>query len=142
MGERAVIAGRTSGDDLAVARALLNQAGTLAVQRDPDLKRVLEEALELFLREESEEHKQGVGWYWLLVADMCDAGLLQGDVDTEIEAAEHAIDALTPIRNWQGISRSHQALERAYAKKGCPKAAERAGKAARHAEAKARQEKR
>lgn len=142
LGERSVSLGRASGDSLALARALLNHAGTLAMLKDPDLARVLREALCLFQAGSCKEHVQGVGWHWILVADLCEAELLPGGTAERIAAAEKALGALTPIENWQGVARAWSALERAHQRDGDLEAAALARKRAREATMRTRTEKR
>jgi len=142
LGEKSILLGRESGDALSLARALLNHAPTLALMKDPSLKSVLDDSLSLFSAGSSKDHAQGVGWYWILVADICAAGLMPGGGASEmITAAERALQALTPIENWQGIARAYSVLERAYIMTGDMDAARRASESLQKATEKARDEK-
>lgn len=118
LGEKSVDFGRASGDGVALARAFLNHAATLAMMKHPDVKQLLDECLALFSSGSSDDHMQGVGWHWILVADLCSAGLLPGGATAVIAAAEEALQALIPIKNWQGIARAHSSLEHAYKENG------------------------
>lgn len=141
LGEKSIELGRESGDTLSLARALVNHAPTLAVLKDPSLKSVLDDSLSLFSAGSSKDHAQGVGWYWILVADICAAGLMPGGPNEMIAAAERALQVLTPIENWQGIARAYSALERAYKMSGDMDAARRASESLQNASEKARDEK-
>jgi tetratricopeptide (TPR) repeat protein len=142
LGEVSVRLGRASDDPLALARALLNHAGTLAMTKDPALRPSLDEALSLFSAGSSKDHVQGVGWHWILVADLCDAELLPGGSSKAIDAAKSALDVLIPIDNRQGIVRAWSALARAYEKTGDLDAGQRAREAAQDAAERAQSEKR
>ena len=140
LGVRSIDVARESGDQLAQARAALSHGTALVMLRDPDGERLLEEALALFSGGQSGDHRQGVGWYWILVGDLNNSGYLAASADNALDAAERALDVLVPIGNWTGVARAYEAMARAYRTLGEREEADRAREAQREAEARAEAE--
>jgi hypothetical protein len=79
---------------------------------------LLDEARELFERGDSYDHRQGLGWYWILQADLSNAGLVEREPSEVIDIATHALDILNPIENWPGVARAYACRVKAYKKLG------------------------
>ena len=100
-------AARLSGDDLTLARSLISYGATLVFSGDvEDGLKYMEEARQAFSRGDSPEYRQGLGWYWILRADLANARVTDGGSEEALEAAAQAIAYLEPIENWPGIGRA------------------------------------
>ena len=119
LGEREIAAARASGDDLTLARALMSTGTNLIVSgaKERGLKQ-FEEARKLFEIGDSYDHQQGLGWYWILQADLSNAGLVVKEPAEVVEITTQALDILKPIENWPGVARSYAARAKAYEKLG------------------------
>lgn len=110
LGERELVAARACGDPITTARSLMsNGSNHILAGRVETAMGSLEEARSLFERGNSHDHRQGLGWYWILHADLINAGLIAGGPPEVIEAADRALAILLPIENWPGIARAYQA---------------------------------
>ena len=137
LSEREIAAARASGDSIALARSLMSHGTNLFVGGNPDAgRRLLEEARHLFANGDSRDHRQGVGWCWILQADLMNAGLVAGDASDVMAAADRALAELLPIENWPGIARALSARAQAHEQLGDSAAAEADRAAEREAEAK------
>jgi hypothetical protein len=119
LAEREMVAARASGDDVALARSLLSNGANQIVAGEagsgPDL---LEEARGLLESGASYDHQQGLGWYWILQAELANAGLVEQELTRVVEAAERALEVLTPIENWPGVARAYAARADAHERMG------------------------
>ncbi len=120
-------AARQSGDDLTLARSLISYGATLIFSGDvePGLE-YLEEGRLAFSRGDSLEHRQGLGWYWILRADLANARVTGGGATEALEAASQALSLLEAIENWPGIERAWAAQAIACESLGDDAGAERA----------------
>lgn len=110
LSEEEIETARASGDSITLARSLMSHGTNLLV--GGDLARgqsLLDEAKALFTSSDSYDHKQGLGWCWILRADLMNAGLLTWDAGAVISAAESALALLLPIENWPGVARAYAA---------------------------------
>jgi tetratricopeptide (TPR) repeat protein len=113
MGEREIAAARASGDEITLARSLMSTGTNLLVAGKIDQGlQLTDEAFTLFEKGDSYDHKQGMGWYWILLADLANAGLIKKTPDEVLVFANHAVEMLKPIENWPGVARAYAA--RAY----------------------------
>lgn len=114
-----VAAAKESGDQVSYGRSLLSDAankfrhgmGTKGIH-------LLDMAEEVFNQGESAEHKQGLGWAYILRADLMESRLMPGTDDDIIQFASVAIDVLEPIKNYPGLVRAHSVRARAYERLG------------------------
>lgn len=119
LGEREIAAARASGDEITLARSVMSNGTNLIVagKIKPGLK-MLDDARELFEKGESEDHRQGLGWYWILQADLVNAGLIEMEPAELVNITTRALDILKPIENWPGVARAYAGRARAYQKLG------------------------
>jgi tetratricopeptide (TPR) repeat protein len=124
LGEREVDAARASGDEITLARSLMSYGTNLIVTggMERGLK-LLDEARELFEKGDSPDHRQGLGWYWILQADLSNAGLVKRETVEVIEIATRTLDILKPIENWPGVARAYAARAKASERMGNEKEA-------------------
>jgi tetratricopeptide (TPR) repeat protein len=115
LGEREIAAARASGDEITLARSLMSNGTNLIVSGE--MVRglmLLEEARRLFEKVDSYDHQQGLGWYWILQADLANAGLVKREPAEVVAIATRALDILMPIENWPGVARGYAARGKAY----------------------------
>ena len=72
------------------------------------------EACELFEEGDSYDHQQGLGWYWILQADLANAGIIDRQPSEVIEIADRVLKILKPIENWPGVARAYAARAKAH----------------------------
>jgi len=125
MSEREISAARNSGDDITIARSLMSYGTTLIGQGNLDGGMPsIEEARHHFESGDSYDHRQGLGWYWILRADIANAGLQEIDPTEVLAFADNAIAILEPIENWPGVSRAYAARAVAHESLADPAAAD------------------
>lgn len=70
LGEREMAAAHTSGDGITLTRSLMSNGTNKIVGGDTGRGLgLLKEARSLFDTGQSDDHRQGLGWYWILRAD-------------------------------------------------------------------------
>jgi hypothetical protein len=122
--EREIEAARNSEDDITLVRSLMSFGTTLIGQGElTGGMSYIEEVRQLFARGDSYDHRQGLGWYWILRADIANAGLQEVDPAEVIVFTDNAITILEPIENWPGVSRAYAARAMAHEHKGDKEAA-------------------
>ena len=124
LSEREIVAARLSRDEITLARSLMSNGinRIVAGEVDPGSS-MLEEALAHFKNGESQDHKQGVGWCWIIQADLANAGLVNKGAAEVVIIATQALDIVKPIENWPGVARAYAARGAAYEKLGNAEAA-------------------
>jgi tetratricopeptide (TPR) repeat protein len=115
LGEREIAAARNSGDGITLARSLMSNGTNYIVTGEIRTGLgLIEEARRLLEKGDSYDHKQALGWYWILQADLANAGLVKKEPAEVIEFATRALDILEPIENWPGVARAYAARAKAY----------------------------
>ena len=101
--EREISAARASGDEITLARSLMSNGVNRIVTGGKERGlQMISEAQLLFKKGDSSDHRQGLGWTWILQADLANARLVEREPAEVIEMATRALDILTPIENWPG----------------------------------------
>lgn len=117
--ERELAAARASGDQITLARSLMSNGTNLIVSGSLETGlQQLEEARRLFEMGKSHDHQQGLGWYWILQADLANAGMLKKEPAEVVEIAGRALEVLEPIENWPGVARAYAARAKAHERLG------------------------
>lgn len=115
LSEREITAARASGDDVTLARSLMSYGANRIVRGEVEQGLAfIEEARSLFESGDGYDHKQGLGWYWILRADLGNAGILPGEVSEVVDAAGQALAILLPLENWPGVARAYAARAQAH----------------------------
>lgn len=115
LSEREIAAARVSGDDITLARSLMSYGTNHIVQGEVEQGLAfIEEARSLFESGDSYDHKQGLGWYWILQADLGNTGILPRGVPEVVDAADQALAILLPLENWPGVARAYAARAQAH----------------------------
>ncbi|MBU7029807.1 MAG: hypothetical protein HXS48_22930 [Theionarchaea archaeon] len=119
LSERELSAARASQDEITLARSLMSHGTTCIVngEMEKGLK-FIEKARPLFEKGASYDHKQGLGWYWILKADLVNAGIVAGRPSEVVDACGKALEVLEPIKNWPGVARAYAARAQAYESMG------------------------
>jgi len=122
--KRELETGRAAGDTISLARTLISYGATLITTGEKERGLALmEEARRLFGQSASDDYKQGLGWYWILQADLAHAGITQKKPAEVIAFADTALHLLLPIKNWSGVARAYAARAQANKNWGNLKAA-------------------
>jgi hypothetical protein len=123
---REIAAARASGNSLTLARSLLSYGIATIVNGDLEQGvRCVQEAHSLFEKGQGPDFQQGLGWYWIMRADLANAHIVPADPEQVIDAANEALDILLPIKNWEGVTRAYATRAVAYDTLGAKDAAER-----------------
>ena len=119
LGEREVAAAQASCDQITLSRSLMSYGTNLIVagKLEQGLP-FLEKARQLLESGDSYDHKQGLGWYWILQIDLANAGMVKKEPGEVVEMARCALDLLLPIENWPGVARAYAGLAKAHEKLG------------------------
>jgi hypothetical protein len=108
LSEREMTAARASKDEIALARSLMSNGTNYTVAGEAGKGLVLlDEAREIFSGGESYDHQQGLGWFWILQADLANAGLIEREPEQVLDFADRALAILEPIKNWPGVARAY-----------------------------------
>ncbi len=108
--KREIAAARASGNPLTLGRSLISIGATQIVSGEKEQGLAhLEEARTQFAKGTGYDFQQGLGWYWILQADLINAGLVNQPSQKAVDAANQALEILTPIENWPGVVRAYEA---------------------------------
>lgn len=118
-GERELECARKSGDDITLGRTLMNFGATLLTggQVEKGLT-YIEQSRPIFEQGGSFDHKQGLGWYWILQAELGLAGLSREEPQSLLRFLDTALGILEPIENWAGVSRAYGLRARVHESQG------------------------
>jgi tetratricopeptide (TPR) repeat protein len=135
--ERELVAARASDNEIVLARSLMSN-GTNHVVTGGVAKglALMKEACEMFENGDSYDHQQGLGWYWILQADLANARIIQRQPSEVVEMASRALEFLTPLENWPGVARAYAARAKAHESQANEDAAEKDRKEQQYYESK------
>lgn len=115
LGRRELAAASASGDDIALARSLISNGTNRVIAGAVDeALEMMERARKLFGGGDSYDHQQGLGWYWILQADLANGGITEREPSEVVEVADRALEILQPIQNWPGVARAYAARAQAH----------------------------
>jgi len=119
IGEREMVAARNSGDGITLARSLMSNGTNYIVTGDIGTGLdLVEESRKIFEVGKSYDHQQGLGWYWILQADLANAGLIQRKSSEIKEITSQILEILEPIENWPGVARAYAARAKVHESMG------------------------
>lgn len=109
MGKRELECARESGDDIALARTLMSFGATLLAGGQVEKGfSYIEQSRPIFENGTSFDHKQGLGWYWILKAELGLSGLIKVEPLDLQSSLDTALEILEPIENWAGVARAYE----------------------------------
>ena len=118
-GEKELACARSSGDDLTLARTYMNFGATLLtsgeVAKGLDS---IERSRPLFEAGEGFDFEQGLGWYWILKAELGMVGLTAAGPEDQLGYLDTALEILLPIENWAGVARAYELRARVHESQG------------------------
>lgn len=94
----------------------------------------LDDSKPMFEHGDDDDHKQGLGWWHIIQADIRNAGFVAEPPQTAIEMADRALEILRPLKNWPGVARAHEARAKTFERMGDAEAARLAHTAQKMAE--------
>ena len=125
LSQREISAAREAGNPLTLARSLMSFGITcIATDKFDEGMDYFEESGSLFAQGDGEDFQQGLGWHWLIRADLVNHGYIEADPEDVIAYATDALKILTPLQNWPGIARAYAARAEAHEKLGNDPAAQ------------------
>lgn len=125
LGELELSAAMASGEGLSIARAMFSLGATCLVNGQPERGlKLIEQSKAMFEHVDEPEYKQGLGWWYVIQADLSAAGLMATTAEYALECAQTALTLLRPLNNWPGIARAHAARAQAYDRLGDTRAAQ------------------
>jgi tetratricopeptide (TPR) repeat protein len=137
LSERELVAARASDNEIMLARSLMsNGTNHIVIGEVAKGLALIKEACELFKSGDSYDHQQGLGWHWILQADLANAKIIQRDPSEVVEMANRALELLTPLENWPGVARAYAARAKAHESLANEEAAEKDRKEQQYYESK------
>jgi hypothetical protein len=119
LGEREMVAARKCGDEIMLARSLMSNGTNYIITGDIETGLdLVEESRKIFEGGKSYDHQQGLGWYWILQADLANAGLIQRKTSEIMEITRQILEILKPIENWSGVARAYAARVKVHERMG------------------------
>ncbi|WP_322447221.1 hypothetical protein [Robertmurraya mangrovi] len=101
---------KLSENSIAHAQSLFSSAIHLLSNRQMEEGlSILEEAKSAFEKGETDDHKQGVGWYWIILADLGNKKLINVSSAEIVDFCNKALEILVPLNNKPGVSRAYEA---------------------------------
>ncbi len=125
LGELELSAAMASGEGLSIARAMFSLGTSCLVNGQPERGlKLIEQSKPMFEHVDDPEYRQGLGWWYIVQADLSAAGLVPTSAEYALECAQTALAILRPLHNWPGIARAHAARAHAYQRLGDTRAAQ------------------
>ena len=135
LGEKELEAALASGDGITIARAMFSLGGTYLANGEVERGlKYLDDSKPMFEHGDDYDHKQGLGWWHIIQADIRNANIVNETPEAAMAMADKALEILRPLKNWPGIARAHEARAKACERMGDPEAARLARTAQKMAE--------
>jgi|GEM_PF-843886 len=114
-------AAMASGDRLSIARAMFSLGSTCVANGEVERGlKLLADAGPMFAHHTDALHRQGLGWWHIIQADLSNLGVSRTPPDQALRDADAALALLRPLENWPGIARAHAARSAAFTRLGQP----------------------
>lgn len=114
LGDKELQAALLSGHGLTIARAMVSLGSTKLANGDLDNGlRLLNEARPMLEHHDDFDHKQALGWWYILQADIRNNGMVADTPEAALALADQGLALVRPLKNWAGIARAHQARAKA-----------------------------
>jgi tetratricopeptide (TPR) repeat protein len=110
LADKELSAAIASGDHLSIARAMFSLGATCLAngERERGLK-LLADSKPMFAHHPDDDHRQGLGWWHIVMAELSNEGLSDVAPQQALADANEALTILRPLKNWPGIARAHRA---------------------------------
>jgi hypothetical protein len=103
-------AAMASGDHLSIARAMFSLGTTCIANGDTERGlKLLADSKPMFAHHADDDHRQGLGWWHVVMADLSNGGFSAAPPQQALADADEALSLLRPLKNWPGITRAHLA---------------------------------
>jgi tetratricopeptide (TPR) repeat protein len=135
LADQELSAAMASGDHLSIARAMFSLGTTCLANGETERGlKLLADAKPMFAHHADDEHRQGLGWWHIVMADLSNGGFSDALPEQALVDADEALAILRPLKNWPGITRAHLARAAALERLGDENGARVARTAAQMAE--------
>jgi len=102
LGEKELEAATASGDGITIARAMFSLGGTYLANGDVERGlKFLDDSKPMFEHGDDYDHRQGLGWWYIIQADIRNAGILPDGPEAAAAMADKALEILRPLKNWR-----------------------------------------
>ncbi|MGH2521765.1 MAG: hypothetical protein ACRDH2_04595 [Anaerolineales bacterium] len=119
LANRELDAAMASGDGLSIAQAMFSFGASCLANGEVERGlKFLADSKPMFEHHADVEHRQGLGWWYLIQADIRNAGLVADAPEAALGFARDALEILRPLENWSGVARAHAARAKAYERIG------------------------
>jgi len=136
LADKELSAAMASGDHLSIARAMFSLGTTCIANGETERGlKLLGDSKPMFAHHPDDDHRQGLGWWHIVMADLSNRGYTHTPPQQALADADEALSILRPLKNWPGITRAHLARAAALERLGDEAAAKVARSAAKMAEA-------
>jgi tetratricopeptide (TPR) repeat protein len=110
LADKELSAAMASGDHLSIARAMFSLGTTCVANGETERGlKLLADSKPMFAHHEDDDHRQGLGWWHVVMADLNNLGLHPALPQQALADADEALSILRPLKNWPGIARAHLA---------------------------------
>ena len=115
LGDKELEAAWASGDMLSIARATFSLGSTCLANGDLERGlKLLDDSKGMFEHGQGEDFEQGLGWWYIIQADIRLGGFVSDTPPAILALADKALEMVRPLKNWPGVARAHAARARAY----------------------------
>jgi tetratricopeptide (TPR) repeat protein len=119
LGEKELEAALASGDGITIARSMFSLGGTYLANGDVERGlKFLDDSKPIFEHGDDYDHRQGLGWWYIIQADIRNADLVVDAPEAIIALADKALEILRPLKNWPGVARAHEARAKTFDRMG------------------------
>lgn len=110
LGEKEVEAAWASGDMITIARSTFSLGGTCLANGEMERGlKLLDDSKGMFEHGQGEDFQQGLGWWYIIQADIRNNGMVADTPEAALVLADNALKILRPLKNWPGVARAHAA---------------------------------
>jgi len=135
LGEKELDAALASRDMISIARAMFSLGSTCLANGEIERGlKLLDDSRPMFEHGDDDDHRQGLGWWYIIQADIRNAGMVADAPEAVVALADKALEILRPLKSWPGVARAHEARAKACDRMGDAEAARLARTAQKMAE--------
>jgi len=115
LGEKELDTAMASRDRISIARAMFSLGSTCLANGEIERGlKLLNDSKPMFEYRDDDDHRQGLGWWYIIQADIRNAGMVADAPEAVVALADKALEILRPLKNWPGLARAHEARAKAY----------------------------